>query len=115
MVTPEEDRWFWQQNVAYATEIGRAIHEHVRTPTPTTRALEPFKNRLTCAVESLTALDRFAKHDSRPDGMTLLRAMYDAQLQALYILEDPAKADERAQLFLDFRWIEQRQMQRVIE
>lgn len=111
----EGDRWFWQQNVRYATEIGRAIQSHVRTESPTTRALEPFKNRITCALESLTALDRFARHDSRPDAMTLLRAMYDAHLQALYILEDPTKADERAQLFLDFRWIEQRQMQKLFE
>jgi hypothetical protein len=115
MNPPEDDRWFWRQSVEYATEIGRAINAHVREFTSTTRALEPFKNRLNCALESLTALDRFAKHDWRPDGMTLLRAMYDAHLQALYILQDPTKADERAQLFLDFRWIEQRRIQKIIE
>jgi len=115
MAPPEEDRTFWKLNVAYATDIGRAVHEHVRTATPTTRALEPFKNRISGALDSLTALDRFAKNDWRADGMTLLRAMYDAHLQALYILADPTKADERAQLFLDFRWIEQRRMQKIIE
>jgi len=46
--------------------------------------------------------------------MTLLRAMYDAHLQALYILADPAEAEERAQLFLDYRWIEQRRKQEII-
>jgi hypothetical protein len=115
MIAPEADRWFWRQAVALSTEISRAINSHVRTATPAALALEPFKNRLHCALETLTALNRFAKHDSRPDGMTVLRAMYDAQIQALYILADPAEADERAQLFLDFRWIEQRRMQKVIE
>jgi len=115
MDSPVEDRTFWKLNVAYATEIGRAIHEHVRTATPTTRALEPFKNRLSDTLDTLTALDRFAKNDWRGDGMTLLRAMYDAHLQTLYILADPVEADERAQLFLDYRWIEQRRMQKIIE
>lgn len=115
MTTPEEDRWFWQQNVNYATEIGRAIHEHVGEASPVTRALEPFKNRINSALESLRVLDRHAQHDFRTDGMTLLRAMYDAHLQALYILADPAQADERAQLFIDYRWIEQRGMQKLLE
>lgn len=115
MTTPGEDRWFWRQNVAYATEIGRAIQERVKTFTPTTRALEPFKNRIGGALDTLTALDRFAKNDWRTDGMTLLRAMYDAHLQALYILADPAEADARAQLFLDYRCIEQRRMQNLLE
>lgn len=115
MDSPEEDRWFWRQNVAYATEIGRAIQQHVKTFTPTTRALEPFQKRISGALDTLTVLDRFAKNDWRADGMTLLRSMYDAHLQALYILQDAAQADERAQLFLDFRWIEQRAMQKLIE
>jgi hypothetical protein len=115
MDSPEKDRWFWRESVAYATEIGRAINEHVRVFTPTTRALDPFQKRISGAVDTLTALHRFAKNDWRADGMTLLRAIYDAHLQVLYILEDPAKADERAQLFLDFRWIEQRAMQQIIE
>ena len=115
MDSPGEDRWYWRQNVAFAIEIGRAIQEHVTAFTPTTRALEPFKNRIGGALDTLTALDRFANNDWRADGMTLLRTMYDAHLQALYILADPAEADERAQLFLDYRWIEQRRMQRIIE
>ena len=47
--------------------------------------------------------------------MTLLRAMYDAHLQALYILANDHQANARAQLFLDYRWIEQRRMQNLIE
>lgn len=115
MDSPKEDRWFWHQDFANAMEIGRAIQGHVKAFTPTTRALEPFKNRISGALDSLTALYRFAKNDWRADGMTLLRAMYDAHLQVLYILADSTKADERAQLFLDYRWIEQRRMQNLLE
>lgn len=111
----KDDRWFWQQNVNYATEIGRAIQKHVQSATPVTRALEPFKNRIMCGLESIRALHHHAQHDFWPDGMTLLRAMYDAHLQALYILQNQAQADERAQLFLDYRWIEQYQMQAILE
>jgi hypothetical protein len=70
MDSPEKDRWFWRQNVAYATEIGRAINQHVKTFTPTTRAPEPFQKRISGALDTLTALDRFAKNDWRADGMT---------------------------------------------
>ena len=77
--------------------------------------MEPFKNRITCGLESLRALHRHAQHDFRTDGMTLLRAIYDAHLQALYILADPGEADERARLFVDYRWIEQRRMQELLE
>ncbi len=115
MTTPEEDLWFWQQNVNYATEITRAINEHVTKATPTRKALEPFQNRIRCALDSLRTLHGNARHDFRPDGMTLLRAMYDAHLQALYILADQKEADARAQLFIDFRWIEQRRMQELLE
>ena len=115
MTTPEEVRWFWQQNVNYATEIGRALHDHVREATPATRALEPFKNRIGSGLESLRALHRHAQHDFRADGMTILRAMYDAHLQALYILASSDQAEVRAQLFLDYQWIEQRRMQELLE
>lgn len=47
--------------------------------------------------------------------MTILRAMYDAHLQALYIVADPAHADERAQLFFEHQGIEQRRWYKIIE
>ncbi|MEQ1893762.1 MAG: DUF5677 domain-containing protein [Planctomycetota bacterium] len=115
MDLPEVDRWFWRKNVAIAKEIGRAIQQHVMAYTPTTRALEPLQKRMSGTLDTLTALHRFAKNDWCADGRTLLRTMYDAHLQALYILHDAARADERAQLFLDFRRIEQRAMQKIIE
>ncbi len=115
MTTPKEDKLMWEGFLEYATQISRAIHDHVTETSPTTDALDLFKNRIHCGLESLRVLHRHAKHDFRPDGMTLLRAMYDAQLQALYILSDPQKAKARAQMFLNYRWIEQRRMQEMIE
>ena len=40
------------------------------------------------------------------DAGTLLRAMYDAYLQAEYLLSDPSKAAERAIDYLDFEHVE---------
>ncbi len=115
MTTPDEDRFLWQQNVLYATEIAAAIHHHAREASPVPRALEPFKNRIHSGLESLRALHGHAQHDFRVDGMTILRAMYDAHLQALFILADPLQADDRARLFIEYRWIEQRRMQKLLE
>ena len=40
------------------------------------------------------------------DAGTLLRAMFDAYIQAEYIVHDPSKADERARDYLDFEHVE---------
>ena len=56
-----------------------------------------------------------ARHDVNPDGATILRSMYDAMLQAVYILKDPAKREERAALFMDFFWIEQERLIRLLD
>ncbi len=40
------------------------------------------------------------------DAGTLLRAMFDAYIQAEYIVHDPSKANERARDYLDFEHVE---------
>ena len=44
------------------------------------------------------------------DGGTLLRAMFDAYLQAAFITYEPGKQQERASLYLDFEHIKKRQL-----
>jgi hypothetical protein len=102
----EKDREFWQMSADYATEIIRAIQEHVRTASPTARALELLKNRILAAMNSLWVLRKHAPHAFGFDGMMVLRGIYDAHLQALYILSDPKTSDERATLYLDYQWVE---------
>ena len=40
------------------------------------------------------------------DAGTLLRAMFDAYIQAEYVVHDPNKASERARVYLDFEHVE---------
>jgi hypothetical protein len=44
------------------------------------------------------------------DGAAIIRCMYDALIQAMYIADDPSVADERGQLYLDFEHIEQHKL-----
>lgn len=109
------DRFFWQQSADYATEIGRAISEHVRRGTPTTKVLDLLKKRIEGALNSLWVLHRHAPHEFGFDGMMVLRGVYDAHLQALYILAKPEESDARATLYLDFRWVERQRMKEMLE
>lgn len=111
----DEDRFFWQQSADYATEIGRAISEHVRRGTPTTKVLELLKKRIEGALNSLWVLHKHAPHEFGFDGMMVLRGVYDAHLQALYILAKPEESDARATLYLDFRWVERQRMKEMLE
>jgi hypothetical protein len=55
------------------------------------------------SIGSLHFLFRNNPNDAERDGTTILRTIYDAHLQALYILKNPSA---RAKLYKDFYWIE---------
>lgn len=74
-----------------------------------------FSQRLTHSLNSLLILRRYARHDYAPDGETLLRAMFDAMLQGLYVMENEERAAERSQLFLDYYWVEKHQLLQKID
>jgi hypothetical protein len=46
------------------------------------------------------------QYDFALDGAAILRRIYDAMLQALFILSDPTECEGRAQLYLDYYWVE---------
>ncbi|NQU21375.1 MAG: hypothetical protein HQ567_08840 [Candidatus Nealsonbacteria bacterium] len=77
-----------------------------RRDTAVTRAIELLLGRIVGAGNSLRVLHNHAPHEFDFDGAMILRGIYDAMLQALFILHDPAKRDERAQDYLDFYWVE---------
>jgi hypothetical protein len=57
---------------------------------------------------------------TKPDGCTyeasvLLRVMYDACLQAMYIMHDEHDRAARARLYLDFYWVEKKKRIRDID
>ena len=82
----------------------------VNKPTTVTRAVELLMKRIVSGGNCLSFLrkcsSRFPKYDSALDGALILRGIYDAMLQALFILSDPTKCEERAQLYMDYYWVE---------
>jgi hypothetical protein len=55
------------------------------------------------SIGSLTRLCKDNPNSPERDGLTIMRTIYDAHLQALYILKDPAR---RAKQYEDFYWID---------
>ena len=81
------------------------------------RALLFFLVRASNTWRSMRTLDKYMPDDYGPmvDAGALLRVMFDAYLQAEYIVIDKAKAAERAQDYFDFEHVERyRQAQRVL-
>jgi hypothetical protein len=87
---------------SYANEMLDALQQQGKKGT-VTEALTPLINRAMRSVESLTFLFNRNPNDAAYDGAMILRGIYDAHLQALYILKDP---ESRARLYLDFYWVE---------
>jgi hypothetical protein len=77
-----------------------------RRDSAVTNAIETLLRRIVAGGDSLGVLREHSRHDFAPDGAVILRAIYDAMLQALYILADPAHCETRAARYLDFRWVE---------
>ena len=66
--------------------------------------------RIGHASQSLYVLRDHAPHDWSVDGVSILRTIYDATLQLLWLLHDPKRRAERAKLYLDFLEVEKHQM-----
>ena len=71
-------------------------------------SIEMISGRIVGSGNSLAILHRDSPHDWTFDGASILRNIYDVMLQGLYIMADPAKQDERAQLYLDFMDVERK-------
>jgi hypothetical protein len=82
--------------------------KQVRQDTPVTAAIELLLGRIVGAGNSLRVLGEHAPHAFAFDGAMILRGIYDAMLQALYILVDAGRRTERAELYLDFFWIDKK-------
>jgi hypothetical protein len=77
-----------------------------RRQSPVTETIELLLRRIVGAGNSLRVLREHAPHDFASDGVMILRGIYDAMLQALYVLVDSRRWEERARLYLDFYWVE---------
>jgi hypothetical protein len=90
-----------------ANEIVEKLSASQR-PTAVTRAAELLLTRILVGGNSLAVLRKGNVHHYTFDEAMIVRGIYDAMLQALYILDGAATADERAQLYLDWYWIEKK-------
>jgi hypothetical protein len=72
-------------------------------PGPVTRAVKGLLERIARSVYSLVLLYRHNPKDPELDASSILRTIYDAHIQLLYILQNP---EPRAKLYNDFYWVE---------
>lgn len=96
--------WFDKQ-----AQIGNSIAAKlnvVRKGTAISKAIDQLALRIVSAGDSLRLLHDKSPHNFLFDGTMVLRGIYDASLQSLYILNDAAFQEERANLYLDFYWVE---------
>ncbi|MGB7158920.1 MAG: DUF5677 domain-containing protein [Tepidisphaeraceae bacterium] len=77
-----------------------------------THTIGHLVNRITRSIESLTLLFRKNPKDAELDGASILRTVYDAHLQVLYILDDP---EPRAKLYADFFNVEWHKFREMID
>ena len=66
--------------------------------------------RIGQGYRSARTLREFARHDWSVDGVIILRTLYDATMQLLWLLAVPDERADRAKLYLDFLEIEKHQM-----
>jgi hypothetical protein len=90
---------------------GNGILRRVKAAGPTgdvVTAISALAGRIVQGGNTLGCLFRNATDfDWSWDGATILRTIYDAMLQSLYIFHDDKQQDHLARRFLDFRIIEQ--------
>jgi hypothetical protein len=99
----EQRIWDFYQQIF--NKIASALH-HGEPDDAVTTAVGLLMKRAYLYTASLWTLRCHAQHDSSLEGAGVLRMLYDASLQALYILADASKAEERAELYLNYLYIE---------
>jgi hypothetical protein len=95
----------WLDNIAFAAIANDLLERTtVRRPGPGVEnvALARLLRRMMQSVDSLVTLVTIQPNNGA-DGATILRTIYDAHLQLLYILKSPRA---RAELYVDFYWVE---------
>jgi hypothetical protein len=78
----------------------------VRRKNSVTNAIGLLLGRIVGAGNSLRVLREHAPHDFTFDGSMILRGIYDAMLQALFILSNPQFQEARASQYLDYSCVE---------
>lgn len=106
---------FWKDNVEASTSMIKAIDAAAKRSPIVAEALRLLGGRIVYGMESMWVLRLHSRHEFRFDAMSILRSIYDAHLQAVYILDDPAQVEARARLYREYFVIEQVEYHRRLE
>jgi len=87
----------------------------IQRPGTVSRATELLLTRIFHSVDSLTVLCNNSPHMYLHDAAMILRGVYDAMLQTLYILWKPEERENRAELYLDYYWVERYKFIQIID
>jgi hypothetical protein len=100
-----QDQQFWNEMSRLAGKIIDALNTRGRKDI-VAQAITRLQGRTLQSTTTLWLLCCQARHPWDADGALILRAIYDASLQSLYILNKPRLRKQRARQYLDFAWIE---------
>ncbi len=104
MISPK-DQQFWNAMSRLAAKIYEALNARGKKDI-VAKAISMLQDRMLQSTTTLWLLCCEARHPWDADGALILRAIYDASLQLLYILNKPELREQRANQYLDFAWIE---------
>lgn len=100
----ETERLVWERTRRLLREFISRAH-HVGRNDPLARASLALTLRIANGFESLYTLRSHSSHAWDVDGVCILRSMYDALLQLLYVAVESCNPS-LARRYLDFEWIE---------
>lgn len=104
-----------EQVTVHSQDAANALLDAIRCQPragPVWRSLRFLVDRIMRSVVNIHRLFDASAEDAAWDGAAILRTIYDAHLQALYILKEP---ETRGKQYVDYLWVELHQMVCVME
>jgi hypothetical protein len=106
------ERQVWRHNAQISHNLAKKIDAvFLANENPVNVCLATIYHRCLSAMHTLLVLHE-SGHDYTYDAAVILRGLYDAHLQGLYILQEPPS---RARDFLEYLWIQTKDMVDWIE
>ncbi len=104
--SPDATALYFYGQIAQALQLGWDEVFSKPSTSPLERALRALTLRTLNSWNSVSCLVLHGTHDSRLDCCAILRAAFDTYLQAAWIGVEESSQTQRAELYLDFLWVE---------
>jgi hypothetical protein len=114
MALDSDEELIWKAEVRICDGIRSRISA-LQPSSMIAKASWPLFLRIAQASQSIHVLRKDAPHDWTRDGINILRSIYDALLQLLYMLHHANLREERSALYLDFLWVEKHRLRNRID